>query len=239
MRNFSLKRDWFGENFRERLPLLLFLLIFQTLYFLINRFNANRGGFVADIPAIDGKMPLIGVFVVPYIGGLVLMPLFPAYAAWKFPRHLFQEYALGFFTIMCVGYSIWIIFPAYVIKEPINGSGIFIDLVKKLHSGDDSYGTHNAIPSSHVYYVTLAMCYYIRYNRKLFAPFATFAVVNALSTMFTHQHYFLDVIAGFLTTWSVYEVTRRWLAPFARRAEEKHSAVSQPLLSFQQEKADR
>lgn len=222
VRQDSKKYDWFAERFRMRLPLLGFLLAFQMLYFPINQIH--EGGFTADIEAIDGEMPLFPIFVVPYVLSIWLMPLFPLYAAWKFPRALFREYMVAFFTIMVMGYSLWILIPAYVEKQPINETGFFAEWLIQLHDGDSSYGTHNALPSSHVYYITLAVCYFILYNHKLLIPGILFAVVNALSTMFTHQHYFLDAVAGLLLTFVAYEVTHHVLIPMFYRQEVEDTA---------------
>jgi membrane-associated phospholipid phosphatase len=219
------KRDWFSGTFKQRLPLVLALLTYQTLYFPINRYLADKGGWVADIEIIDGNMPLIPIFVIPYVLGFILMPLFPLIAAWKFPRPLFQEYMVAFFLAMTLGFTIWLLLPAYVVKQPIEGSGFFLGLVKRLHGGDDTYGTHNAIPSSHVYYISLAMIYYIRYNPRLFWPMTTFAILNALSTMFTHQHYLLDVLAGFGMTWAVWRVAHDIATPKVQAFEVKHGLV--------------
>lgn len=224
-----LKRDWFGNTFRERIPLVAFLLAWQCWYFVINQYLKDKGGFVADLDVIDGNMPLLPIFVIPYLLGLSMMPIFTLFAAWKFPRDLFQRYAIAFFAIMCIGYTLWLIFPAYVVKEPIEGSGFFTDLLKRLHSGDDDYGTHNAIPSSHVYYVTIAICYYISWNRKLFIPGIIFATFNALSTMFTHQHYFLDVIAGWVQTVGVYYLAERVLVPYVRDLEHRRGFFGERL----------
>jgi membrane-associated phospholipid phosphatase len=217
-----MKRDWFGSRFRERLPVLVFLLFMLSLYFPVNQINSGRGGFAPTIEAIDGQMPLYPVFVIPYVVGFLTMGLFPTFAAWKFPRDLFQEYALALFTVIIVGFSLWLLLPAYVIKDPIVGDGFFLNIVKMLHDGDSTYGTHNAIPSSHVYYVTLAMCYFVQYNARLTIPLIIFAVFNALSTMLTHQHYFLDVMTGFLVVWAVFEFTRRVSLPLLRRLEARY-----------------
>ena len=221
----SFKRDWFSGGLLGRLPLVGFLLTFQALYFPINWFLADKGGFVADIEAIDGNMPLLPIFVIPYVSSLLMLPLFVTVAAWKFPRELFQEYMIAFFTIMVFGFCIWLLFPAYVVKEPIEGSGFFLDMVKQLHGNDSNYGTHNAIPSSHVYYVTLPMMYYLRYNPKLAIPFMIYAVVNALSTMFTHQHYLLDVVAGWAMVPLAYALSRYMLTPFVQRWEAQSDLV--------------
>ncbi len=213
------KRDWFGHSFAQRLPILTLSIVTMHLYFPINQFNAGRGGVVPRIDAIDGHMPLLPIFVVPYIIGFFMMGGFPILAAWKFPRALFQEYMVALFMVVLTGFFFWLAFPAYVLKEPIQGSGLFTDFVKLLHDGDESYGTHNAIPSSHVYYITLAMIYFARYNPRWVVPMGAFTIINALSTMFTWQHYFLDVLSGFLLCAVVYTMANKWVVPIIRRAE--------------------
>lgn len=219
-----MKRDWFGGGFLERLPVVVLLIGIMLLYFPINQINHGRGGFAPTIAAIDGNMPLYPVFVIPYVLGFAAMGFLPMWAAWKFPRRLFQEYSLALLTVIAVGFTLWLALPAYVIKEPITQEGFFFDLVRQLHKNDDTYGTHNAIPSSHVYYVTLAVCYYVRYNRSYLIPAVTFAVLNALSTMLTHQHYFLDVMTGFMVAWGAYELTRRVTLPWMQGWEIQDNA---------------
>jgi len=217
-----LKRDWFGDTFRSRIPILLLVYGIQLLYFPINIYLQNKGGFKADIASIDGNMPLLPIFVVPYYMGLGSLPIWHAVAAWKFPRDLFQKYIVAFLTVMLVGFSLWLLFPAYVSKDPITGNGFFTDILKNLHDGDDQYGNHNAIPSSHVYYVTIAVLFYIQRFRKWTIPLLTFAVINALSTMFTHQHYFLDVITGFINTYFGYLLATRVFVPRIQQMEFRH-----------------
>lgn len=218
-----------GESFKERLPIVAAVFMYQMVYFPINRYLHNKGGFVASVEAIDGRMPLIPVFVVPYVLSFMLFPLFPVFAAWKFPRRLFQSYMVSQMTVMSLGFSIWVAVPAYVIKAPIEGDGFFLNLVKMLHGGDDTYGTHNAIPSSHVYYVTMAMCYFIMYDRRWFAPMVVFAVVNALSTMLTHQHYFMDVITGLAVTWFAWWLGENILTPAMIQAMEEGQTAPSPV----------
>src|SRR5690606_28370070 len=108
-----MKRDWFSGGFRERLPVVTFLILFMLLYFPINQINHGRGGFAPTIAEIDGKMPLYPVFVIPYVLGFAAMGFLPMLAAWKFPRPLFQEYALALFAVVCVGFTLWLALPAY------------------------------------------------------------------------------------------------------------------------------
>lgn len=210
-------RDWFGNSLRERWPLLLFLLAFQSLYFPINQIVS--GGVHLYIPQIDGAIPRLSIFVIPYAMGFTLMPIFPLIAAWKFPRQLFQEYAIAFFAIMCIGFTIWLVFPAYIVKHSFEPEGFFDHLLYSLHDGDSSYGTHNSFPSSHVYYITLAMVYLWRKWPKQWMTWVTFTFTNAVSTLFTHQHYFVDVLSGLVLTWLAIWLTRRYLLPFIRRRE--------------------
>ncbi|MCQ3929013.1 MAG: hypothetical protein DPW16_01020 [Chloroflexi bacterium] len=224
-------RDWFGNSLRERWPLLLFLLAFQSLYFPINQ--VVSGGVHLYIPQIDGNIPRLSIFVIPYAMGFMLMPIFPLLAAWKFSRQMFQEYAIAFFSVMVLGFIIWLAMPAYIIKHSFEPNGFFDQLLYQLHDGDSSYGTHNSFPSSHVYYVTVAMVYFWRKWPKQWISWATFTVANAASTLFTHQHYFADVVAGFALTWFAVWLTRRHLLPIIRRREVQFGVADMEGTSIQ------
>jgi|GEM_PF-1388962 len=225
-----LKRDWFAEGFKNRFPILALVLAYSLVYFPINRYLMDKGGWVADIELIDGNMPLIPIFVVPYIIGLLMIGIFPLWATFKLPRDLYQEYIVALLVVMTMGFSLWLLVPAYVIKEPITETGFFADLLRGFHTGDDTTGVHNAIPSSHVYYVTIATLFFIQWRRRLIVPLLIFAVLNALSTMFTHQHYILDVLAGFGVTALAYGITNVWLIPYIRREEVRHGIRKLHLL---------
>jgi membrane-associated phospholipid phosphatase len=142
-------------------------------------------------------------------------------AAWFLPRQLFQAFAVSFFIIMLIGFTIWIVFPAYVIKAPFTPGNIFDEWTRDLHIRDRDYGNHNALPSSHVYYITLLLYFFARKWPRGWFLWVTLAVINAWSTMLTHQHYFLDVLAGFVLTIFVLWITYNMILPPLRRSEQR------------------
>lgn len=208
-------RDWFGQTWQERLPLLVFLFLFQGLYFPINQIADD--GVHLYIAVLDGARPIIGWFIVPYgLGFFFLGLMFPLAAVW-FPRALFREYAVAFFIIMCVGFTIWVVMPAGIQKGPFVPQSFFERVIADVHEGDRHYGTHNSFPSSHVYYITLGLYYFNRRFPKYWLFYAVCTVLNAFSTVFTHQHYFIDVFAGLLMVPLAVGVARAALRAYDRR----------------------
>ena len=214
--------DIFGEKFLQRLPLLLLLMAVQALYFPINR--SGTEGVRVDLDVIDGAMPLVGEFVVPYLAGFWLIAGASFVSALFFPRAIYQEFAISFFLIMIIGFVLWITIPAYVVKDVFTPENSFDQMLFDLHAGDDDYGNYNAFPSSHVYYITLMMYFFTRLWKRWWFLWAFLAVINAWSTMLTHQHYFLDVLTGLLLTIGVIWFTRKYLLSRLRAWDESRLA---------------
>jgi len=215
-----LSPDLFSEGVKIRWRIVALLGLIQGLYFPINQLH--DGGMTLDLDFLDGAMPRASYFVIIYQLGLGYLSLSTIIAGLLLPRDLFQKYVIAFLFVMLTGFSIWIIFPAYVEKQTFTPHGFFDNLLHSLHDSDDSFGTHNAFPSSHIYYVMIGLYFLAQRFKRYWFWFALVAFLNAMSTMFTHQHYFLDVVAGFALTWIGLWVTLRFLAPAVRRYETRH-----------------
>lgn len=202
--------DMFDQK-RDRIPLLLLIIGIQSLYFPLNRTGTSAAR--VDLSLIDGVMPLIGPFVVPYLLGFILISTLPLIAVLVLPRRLFQQFTIAYLCVMLLGFFIWSAFPAYVYKAPFQPVGIFEEWTQDLHERDQVYGNHNAIPSSHVYYITVGLYFFAKRWPRHWFLFASTAVINVWSTLFTHQHYFLDVLSGLVLTifgiWVARHVTAR------------------------------
>lgn len=219
-----LSPDLFSEGVGIRWRIVALLGLIQGLYFPINQLH--NSGVTLDLDFLDGAMPRVSYFVIIYQAGLLYLSLATVIAGFCLPRDLFQKYVMAFLFVMLTGFSIWIIFPAYVEKQTFTPDGFFDELLYTLHDSDDSFGTHNAFPSSHIYYVMIGLYFLAKRFKRHWFWFALLALLNAMSTMLTHQHYFLDVLAGFVLTWFGLWLTLRYLAPAVRRYEIRHGIAT-------------
>lgn len=62
-------------------------------------------------------------------------------------------------------------------------------------------GTHAALPSAHNFIIMLLCGSAMRWKPRLRWLWISIIVILALSTLFTGQHYILDVVAGLLLGW--------------------------------------
>jgi membrane-associated phospholipid phosphatase len=199
----------------QRIPTVMLVFMFQLLYFPINRSGTDSPR--VDIAVIDGVMPLVGEFSIIYLAGVVGISLMVFVGALALPRDLYMQYTVALVVAMAVGFGIWTLFPAHVYKTPFEVRDIFDQWTRDYLHNDRSYGNHNAIPSSHVYYITILLYFLTRRWPRYWFWFAATAVLNAWSTMLTHQHYFLDVVAGFALAITAIWVSRRMVTPRLRK----------------------
>ncbi|MCI0710449.1 MAG: phosphatase PAP2 family protein [Chloroflexi bacterium] len=198
----------------QRIPTILLVFAFQLLYFPINRSGTNTPR--VDLDIIDSVMPLIGEFSIIYFAGAVGITIMVFVGALLLPRELYMQYVVTLVFAMAIGFTIWALFPAHVYKAPFEPEDDFDKWTQEYLHDDRDYGNHNAIPSSHVYYMTILLYFLTRRWPRQWFWFAMLAVLNAWSTLLTHQHYFLDVVAGFALTIFAIWFARKTLMPRVR-----------------------
>ena len=175
---------------RKRLALLAVLLILLSLYFPINQ--NMTGGISPDLP-IDARIPLWPVWAVPY---LLTLPWWIAALAWgalKMDFPLWQHFSLCLGITIAIGCSVFILYPTYVVRPEITGQDFFSQLVAWIYGGDQA---HNALPSGHTYTTLVISIFWSRWLPKLKPLWIAIAVLVLLSTLFTKQHYLLDLASG-------------------------------------------
>jgi hypothetical protein len=180
---------------KSRFTKALLITAVQGLYFPINRLR--RGNRNLSIKAIDSRMPRISIFVIPYVLGILYLSAGNFIAALLLSPRNWKGHCTGFSIAMIAGFIIWIVFPARVTKSPFVPKTKFDHMLQKLHFHDKDYGQHNSFPSSHVYYINVSL-HYLKKEYPSYKWFFNAAIlVNALSTVFTHQHYVGDVVSAF------------------------------------------
>ena len=166
------------------------LTCIQLLYVPLNRLST--GGIAPFIP-LDAYIPLWPVWAVPYLLIVACWPMAIAWAVFFAKDEELVALVASILIASLAGIMTFALFPTYVIRPEITAQGWAADLLRWIYAND---GAYNALPSGHVYMTTVLAYYGRRWFPKVRGLFPALVVVILLSTLFTHQHYLLDLAAG-------------------------------------------
>jgi membrane-associated phospholipid phosphatase len=156
--------------------------------------------------------PIWTIWVLPYVLCYLLWFGSAAWIIFKLDDRSFRSFIAASMLTFGLGASTFILFPTYVKAATLEGSDIFTVLLRTIH---ETWGRYDAFPSGHVYITTLLMLFFSRwYPRQRFLWIAILVIVS-LSTLFTGQHYILDVLGGYLAALAGYRFGL-WWAGFSR-----------------------
>ncbi len=211
----TVKPKWWRMTSR-RFWIATLLWAIQAMYFPINHLVRSERSLA--IQAIDGRMPRISLFVVPYLVGFGYLGAVNHVAAAFLSKKHWQEHCIALLTVTLTGFTIWILYPARVLKRPFKprSKNLFDYALRMIQTSDKTYGQYNSFPSSHVYYVNVGLHYLKKEYPEYKWFFNTSIVLNAMSTLFTHQHYIADVVAGFGLSYATTRLTDNVIAPKIR-----------------------
>jgi hypothetical protein len=206
-------KPWVRAIFKNRVALLLVLLVVQGQFFTINLLNAQLrqpdDGWELKIGFIDDHLTPNGMWLVPYFVGFFLAAVVPIWAMFHMPNRLYRQFILAVVTAALLSYAVYIFLPTYVVKpapEAVAGDGFFAQALRRTYEADAAASTHNAAPSQHVFYALLNMCFVIRYRPR--ARNVWFWIILAAlictSTLATMRHRSPDLIAGYLVAVATY-----------------------------------
>ncbi len=167
------------------------LVSFVPLYFVIGAMTRGRATYVPEI-ALDRAIPVQPAWMLVY-GSLyafvVILPLL-AVRRWEIGRRAMQ----AFLAVMIVSYAGFLLYPVAAPRPAqVDGSGFLPWTLRLAYALDTPYG---CFPSLHVAYsfVSALTCY--RLDKGVGIAAAVWASLIGLSTLFTKQHYAVDVVAG-------------------------------------------
>jgi membrane-associated phospholipid phosphatase len=177
-------------SLKKRLALVSIPIILQLLYLPTSRYLT--GGIIPRID-LDGLIPIWPVWVVPY---MLVWPIWIAaygWAAFKMPGRLFRVAVVSATFTIGVGMTIFMLFPTYVTRSALLGDDFFTNALRYVYAHDGSY---DAAPSGHVYMTTLLALFYSLWYPRYKWLWMSILVIVCLSTVFTGQHYIMDVVTG-------------------------------------------
>lgn len=171
-------------------PMVLLMAI-VPFYIFIGQHVAGGPVHVPELP-LDRALPLRPAWALIYgclYLFLILLPVFVVRQQTHI-RRTFWTYVVVWLT----AYVCFLLYPTRAPRPPaLSGDGFVIWGLDFLYSSDPPY---NCLPSLHVAHSLVSALTCWRVHRGVGAAAAGCALLVGLSTLFTKQHYVLDVAAG-------------------------------------------
>jgi membrane-associated phospholipid phosphatase len=176
----------------KRLLYFCLFIVSQAIYLPLNKLLQD--GTALKIP-LDEMIPLIPAWSIPYLLWMFSWFWLSLWAALNMPADLFKSYRTATLIVILSAMIVYVIYPTYVDRLPLEGSGFGVDMLRWIYSND---GLYNAFPSGHIYLATLTALFYSRWHPRFGWLWAIILLVVSCSTLFTRQHYILDVVGGLI-----------------------------------------
>ncbi len=196
--------------------LLLVLLVWGIEMIYAPTSNQITGGIEPKL-SID-IFPIWSIWVLPYVLCYALWLFSYVWMIIKMEDRLFRAFIAACMLTFSLGIATYIFFPTYVRAVALPGNDIFTSLLRFIHQ---NFGRYDALPSGHIYITTLLVLFFSRwYPRQKFIWIMTLVIVS-LSTLFTGQHYILDVMGGYVVGLAGYYFGLWWagFSPAQERIE--------------------
>ena len=187
----------------RRVLLVLLACCIQMIY--IPTSNRVAGGIEPKL-AID-VFPLWSIWVLPYVLCYVFWLCSIVWIIFKVQDRYFRSFIAGCILTFTIGNIIFILFPTYVPRTPLHGNDVFTSLLRVIHG---HWGRYDAFPSGHVYITAILTFFFIRWYPRYKIFWALILILVSFSTLFTGQHYILDVLGGFAVALMGYQFGLWW-----------------------------
>lgn len=202
-------------------------LILQHAFYLAGHELALLIGFTPFSPkiALDDKIPLLSVFIIPYIWSYAYWAMGPM-AVSKCEKNHFADFMAACLVACLAGVVALALFPTYMnrveegLYKTVENPTVFDKLREFWYSLDGSEMAYNLLPSFHCLNSTL--CYLgVAGRRELPLWFRVYSFITTLliyaSTVFVKQHFFLDIPTGIALAAIAYFICKkfRWGRMFA------------------------
>lgn len=210
----------------KRILLVFLVCCIQMIY--IPTSNRVAGGIEPKL-AID-VFPIWSVWVLPYVLCYALWLSSVAWIIFKVEDRLFRSFVAACMLTFGLGALTFIFFPTQVKAATFAGNDIFTSLLRFIH---ENWGRYDAFPSGHVYITTLLALFFGRWYPRQRTMWIAILVIVSLSTLFTGQHYVLDVLGGYVVALAGYYFGLWWAGFYsAQKKTDKRSGKRIPSSSL-------
>ena len=180
--------------------------VLQYAVYLAGHYLALLFGFMPFLPKVplDDQIPVISVFIIPYIWSYLYWAMGPMAASICEKEH-FADYMAANLVACVAGMLALVFFPTYMDRVaeglyvvPVNPT-VFDRLRIFWHSLDGSETAYNLLPSFHC--INSTLCYLgVAGRKEIPIWFRVYSLLTTLliyaSTVYIKQHFFLDVVTG-------------------------------------------
>jgi membrane-associated phospholipid phosphatase len=188
----------FTRPYPVTLPMIVFVSLIP-LYVFIPRIVDGRT-FYAPASALDGLVPLRPVWSLVYGAVYLFLILLPVFLVRR-PDHI-RRTVYAYLMVWITAYASFLAFPTVAPRPAIVlGEGFAVWGLQFLYAADPPF---NCFPSLHVAHASVSALTCYRLHRPVGSVAIACAALVAISTLFTKQHYVVDVIAGGLLATAAY-----------------------------------
>jgi membrane-associated phospholipid phosphatase len=182
------------------------LLVSLVPVYLVIAGRAARGGAVhAPTLAWDRLVPLVPTWALVYGALYAFLIVLPVFVVQQ--QELIRRTVGAYLSVWIVAYICFLLYPTVAPRPAsVTGQGFAVWGLRFLYAADPPY---NCFPSLHVAhsFVSALACH--RVHRTLGFVAITCAWLVAVSTLFTKQHYIVDLVAGILLALAAHAVFLR------------------------------
>ena len=174
--------------------------------------------------------PIWPIWVLPYVLCYILWFAAFAWIILKTEDRSFRSFVAACMLTFSIGVGTFYFFPTYVKAATLEGNDIFTILLRMIH---ETWGRYAALPSGHVYITTLLTLFFSRWYPRYKLLWIMLLVIVSFSTLFTGQHYILDVIGGYLVAWAGFHFGLWWAGFYTpQKRPEKRPRKRRPSSSY-------
>jgi len=202
---------------------MLAMICVVPFYIFIAELMPGRRLHAPEI-ALDRLVPLQPAWALVY-GALYLFLILLPLLVVRQPDQVLRT-LLAYLTVWLTAYAFFFLYPTMAPRPAaVAGSGFVVWSLRFLYGADPPF---NCFPSLHVAhsFVSAMTCHLV--NRGLGIAAVAGAALVAIGTLFTKQHYVLDVLAGALLAGMAYLV---FLRPLGREAVPSEDRRAAPALA--------
>lgn len=178
------------QPYRVTIPMVVLLLLVPLYVFIAS--VARTGQPSAPEIALDRAIPLQPVWAIVYGALYLFLILLPVFTV-REEDHL-RRTVWAYLLVWITAYVCFLLYPTIAPRtDTVSGDGFAVWGLRFLYDADPPY---NCFPSLHVAhsFVSALTCY--RVHREVGIVALVSAALVAVSTLFTKQHYIVDVLAG-------------------------------------------